>query len=637
MKRNGFTTLMAACFGTLLTLGMMAGCSGGDDPEWSDPEQEQTEQGGSSKDMGGNASNNTAGDDLDDFDITIDTSALTESETIPTDESDEDYEDYIENNTFNNTITITYDGTSATVSGSVDDVDVTTDGAYVTVNSSAKKVAYVLKGTSSQGQFKIYSEKKFELELNGLTLNNPTGAAINVQSKKRVFVVLADGTENTLTDGTSYTNTPDDEDEKGTFFSEGQLLFSGSGQLKVTANAKSGIVSDDYIRFRPGNNIYVTANAKHGIKANDYIIIGGGVLNVELSSTAGKGINCEGYIEVNGGRTTVITTGGGEYDEDDNDTSACAGIKADSIININAGTLYLKSTGAGGKGINCDQDINISGGTIYVNVTGKRYSYSSSIHSSAKGIKADGDINISGGTIKVRAGKKSQSDSGSGDEGSEGIESKGAMNITGGTVEVAAYDDAINAGGVLTISDGYIYAFSVNNDGIDGNNNIYINGGTIVALGKSDPETGIDAAEGYNLYINGGYVLAVGGSSMVSYPGSSSTQYTIAFTGSFNTGTSLAIGTGSSYLAAYKVVRGYSGGAYLVSVPGFKNGTSYTVYSGATVSGTDWHGFYTSPTVSSAGSSAGTATASATAGGTNSMGGGGGTPGGSMPGGGGRR
>ena len=301
---------------------------------------------------GGMGGSDTSGNDLADFDISMNSTALTsDTETIPTDENDESYEDYVEHSSFSATVNISYTDSGATLSDLPDGVEATVDGAGVIINSTIKGVNYQLSGNSSNGYFKIYSEKKFQLTLNGVTLTNTTGAAINIQSGKRAFVTLADGTSNRLTDGTSY-NTPDGEDEKGSFFSEGQLIFNGKGALEVYGNKKHGIVSDDYIRFRAGTNIYVTTAKGHGVKTNDYVVIGGGVLNIEVSGTAKKGISTDGYVLVTGGRTTILTSGEGEYDEDDKDVSGAAGIKADAYFQMDGGQLNIKSTGAGGKGIN---------------------------------------------------------------------------------------------------------------------------------------------------------------------------------------------------------------------------------------------------------------------------------------------
>ena len=543
---------------------------------------------------GGMGQNDNSGNDLQDFDISLNTAALTnETENIPTDENDESYEDYVEHSSFSETVSIVYADNEATVSTLPDGVEAIVDGAGVIINSTIKGVAYELKGSSSNGYFKIYSEKKFHLTLNGVSLTNPTGAAINIQSGKRVFVTLADGTSNSLVDGTSY-NTPDDEDEKGTFFSEGQLVFNGKGSLEVTGNKKHGIVSDDYIRFRTGTNIYITASNGHGIKANDYVAIGGGVLNIEVSGTAKKGISSDGYVLVSGGRTTILT----------------AGIKADLYFQMEGGQLNIKSTGAGGKGINTDGEIIINDGDIQVITTGQTFTYSSDLDSKAKGIKSDTDVTVNGGTIKIKT---------TGGEGSEGLEAKGVMNINGGEIEIATYDDCINSAGDMYLNGGYIYAFATNNDAIDSNGDLYIKGGVIVALGASGAECAIDAAEGKNIYITGGTVVGVGGSN-ASYPASSSSQMSIAFQASVSTGSTLTVADGSDAILSFTIKRGYQSGLYLISSPDFKNGTSYTVYSGSSVAGDDWHGLYTEPSVSNVGTELGSVTAQATAGG-NSMGG----------------
>ena len=559
---------------------------------------------------GGMGQNDNSGNDLQDFDISLNTAALTsETENIPTDENDESYEDYVEHSSFSETVSIVYADNEATVSTLPDGVEATVDGAGVIINSTIAGVAYELKGSSSNGYFKIYSEKKFHLTLNGVSLTNPTGAPINIQSGKRVFVTLADGTSNSLVDGSSY-NTPDDEDEKGTFFSEGQLIFNGKGSLEVTGNKKHGIVSDDYIRFRTGTNIYITASNGHGIKANDYVAIGGGVLNIEVSGSAKKGISSDGYVLVSGGRTTILTSGDGEYDEDEDDVSGAAGIKADLYFQMEGGQLNIKSTGAGGKGINTDGEIIINDGDIQVITTGQTFTYSSDLDSKAKGIKSDTDVTVNGGTIKIKA---------TGGEGSEGLEAKGVMNINGGEIEIATYDDCINSAGDMYLNGGYIYAFATNNDAIDSNGDLYIKGGVIVALGASGAECAIDAAEGKNIYITGGTVVGVGGSN-ASYPASSSSQMSIAFQASVSTGSTLTVADGNNAILSFTIKRGYQSGLYLISSPDFKNGTSYTVYSGSSVSGDDWHGLYTAPSISNVGSELGSVTAQATAGG-NSMGG----------------
>ena len=404
-----------------------------------------------------------------------------------------DEEDALENNEFTTEMSIDL---SNPVAKTDNGVEVTVNGGHVTANhGSTKKVCYVLSGTTTNGSFTVVGEKKYAVKLNGVSITNPDSAALNLLSGKRAYIILADETTNTLVDGTGGSH-------KGALYCKGKLLFNGSGKLSVTGHTNNAIHSADYIVFNKRNRINAKSTANHGIKANDGIFINGGILNVEVTAAATKGLNCESNIIVNGGRTTVLTSGDGTYDSEDREAKGAAGIKADSTLTVNGGELWLKSTGSGGKGINVDQEAIFNGGSVYIVTTGGQYK-SNNDTSSPKGIKADGNITISGGRIWVRS---------SGYNG-EGIETKKEMNITGGEVACYAYDDAINSKSTMTISGGYVYAQGQHNDGLDANGNCYIKGGIVYAICSGTPEVAIDANTegGYKLYVEGGTIIAVGG------------------------------------------------------------------------------------------------------------------------------
>lgn len=518
---------------------------------------------------GGSSSTATATiGELTSFTIDVDSTTLDEDETINVND-----EDYIENNTFDNEIGIHYDGNSATVSGEIAGVSIAVSGGHVTVVSTVKGVCYTLDGSTSNGSFKLYGENKYAIRLAGVSITNPTGAAINSQCKKRGYIQIADATWNTLQDGDAYDTTAD-EDMKATLFSEGKLLFSGTGHLRVLANCKGGIASDDYILFRPGNNIYIKNSSSNGIKANDAIVMRGGVINVECTGVAAKGMKCEGNIQIDGGRFTAITTGGGEWDSEDNDVNGCAGIKCDSVLTVNGGIICVKSTGQGGKGISGDGVMYFNGGSIKVITTGRVYSYGS-YSTSPKGIKGDSDIYLAGSRVMVRS---------TGGENSEGIESKGKIYVSDGQVEVYSYDDAINAKGQIAISGGSVFAYATNNDGLDSNGTIAISGGTVVACGTTAPEEGIDCDQS-SFTITGGTILGIGGTT--STPSSSSTQ-PIAIVGgnSLNTGTHIALaGNDGGNIYAFAVPRSYNSYTLLVSSPLLTRNGKCTLTTGATVSG----------------------------------------------------
>ena len=439
---------------------------------------------------GGSGSSATTGE-LSTFDVAIDKTAAEPTEVAS--EYFPDEEDALENNSFETVVTIDL---SNPVSKTENGVELTANGGHVTANhGSTKGVCYVVSGTTTNGSLTIVGDKKYAVKLNGMSITNPDSAALNLLSSKRAYVILADGTTNTLTDGTGGSH-------KGALYSKGKLLFNGSGSLSVIGNTNNGIHSADYIVFRKGNNIHVKSTANHGIKANDGVFVNGGILNVEVSAAAAKGISSESNIIFNGGRTTVLTTGGGTYDTEDKEAKGAAAIKADSTLTVNGGELWLKSTGSGGKGITVDMEACFNGGSIYIITTGGQYK-SNNDTSSPKGIKADGNITFNGGRTWVRT---------SGYNG-EGIETKKELNITGGEVASYAYDDAINSKGNMTISGGLVYAQGQHNDGLDSNGNCYIKGGVVYAICSGQPEVAIDANTegGYKLYVTGGTIVAVGG------------------------------------------------------------------------------------------------------------------------------
>ena len=426
------------------------------------------------------------------------------------------------------------------------------------------EITYVLSGTTTDGELSLSGSYKCTVSLAGVSLTNPSGAAINITNSKRIQVSAKKGTENTLADGSSGS-------QKACLYSKGQIQLQGNGTLNVVGNTKHAIKSGDYISVK---NLNITSAVGDGINCEEYflmksgtvtisgvgddgiqcdlggdtstgettdhededsgnIYIEGGTLNVTVTADAAKGIKGEGDMKISDGNITVKTTGGGVWDSDKVKTKASACLGADGNTTISGGTLNLTSTGAGGKGINGDGTLTATGGTVVVKTSGNAVvasssgslstvssssqldHYDSDYKSSPKGIKIDGAITISDNAVI------SVTTTGA---GGEGIESKTCIDITGGQVTVNASDDAINSSyndgskslsyaGDLTISGGYVYARSTGNDGIDANGNCYIKGGVVYAIGSSSPEVAIDAnsEEQKQLYLTGGTIIAIGG------------------------------------------------------------------------------------------------------------------------------
>lgn len=545
-----------------------------------------------------------------------------------------------------NLVAIEYSTGSATiyVAGNVAQyVEPVVNGAHVTIvqsNTDAvdnEEITYQLSGTTSNGSLTLFGSYKCTVSLTGVTLTNPSGAAINIANSKRIQVSAKKGTTNTLTDGAG-------GEQKACLYSKGQIQFQGNGILNVVGKTKHGIKSASYVSVK-NLTMNVTSAVSDGINCEEYflmksgvmtisgvgddgiqcdlgsdtstgetedhddedsgnIYIEGGTLTVTTTAAATKGIKSKGDLCIIDGTLNITTTGNGAYDSDDRDAKGCSGLNSDGNMTISGGTLVLKSTGTGGKCIKSDGKLTITGGSIDATTTGGTYSYSNS-KAQPKAMKSDGDMVVSGGSVKATS------------SGHESIETKGTMTITDGTVYAfSSSDDAINSSSHMYLKGGTVTGVSNGNDGIDTNGNMYISGGTIIACGSGQPECGLDAAERYNLYITGGTVLAIGGGNNT-VTSTSGSQCVLSTTGSPTAGTAVSVKSGSTELASFTVPTGYSpssggfggggfgggfggfggggrpggGGqstsssfSYLLSCPGLTSGTSYTVTIGSSSS-----------------------------------------------------
>lgn len=558
-----------------------------------------------------------------------------------------------------NLVQIAYSGTSATVTvaGNVAQyVTPTISGAYVSIAQSntdavdGGEITYQLSGTTTDGQFALSGSYKCTVSLAGVDLTCTTGAAINITNGKRIQLSAKKNTENTLTDCAGGS-------QKACIYSKGQLQLQGNGTLNVVGNTKHAIKSGDYITVK-NLTLNITSAVGDGISCEEYfqmksgtvtisgvgddgiqcdlggdtstgettdhededsgnIYLEGGTINVSVTANATKCIKSGGDMRISGTTIVAKTSGGGVWDSDKVKTKAASCLSADGNMTISGGTLTLTSTGAGGKGINVDGSFTATGGTTTIKTSGDAVvasssgslstvsssqqldRYKSDYKSSPKGIKVDGAITISDAAVI------SVTTTGA---GGEGIESKTYINITGGQTTIVAADDAINASynddtksltnaGNFTITDGYLYAHSTGNDGIDANGNCYIKGGVVYAIGASSPEVAIDAnsEQQKKLYITGGTIIAVGGLES----GSSISGGTCKYTSSWTANSWYALYNGSDLVLAFqtpaKSSSGGGGGGWPGGGPGGQQGGSqqlvvYTtstpsLKSGVTVSG----------------------------------------------------
>ena len=352
---------------------------------------------------------------------------------------DTDFSEYINGEKSSvSTIYITYNETSVDVTGDSKGY-VTTNGADVTVNAenSSDSLLLVLSGSTTDGSLLVYRQQQYGIKLNGVSIKNNDGPAINNQCGKWLYLDVADGTTNTLTDGTSYTDIVVNGttiDQKGCLFSEGQVYVKGTGKLAITGNCKHGFASDDYIVIDDNVTLNVYSSAGNGIKVNDGLWINNGNIGISVTADAARGIRCDSVVVISGGSTTISTSGDCVYDTDAQDYSSAACIKCDDQFTMTAGTLKLISSGDGGKGINCAADVVFSGGELIAKTTG------SNDNGKPKAIKSDTGIIVSGGSFSAYVNKSWACDNGSeSEEPADHITVKGSpktQNITKKTVEI---------------------------------------------------------------------------------------------------------------------------------------------------------------------------------------------------------
>ncbi len=505
---------------------------------------------------------------------------------------------YWENEQFKNKVAVTYSGNTATVTGS--SVTSMVYGADVTLDlTDLGATEVVAAGKTEDGQLKIYGNSPVKLSLEGLELKSVKSAAINVQSKSILYIHLKEDTENAICDAKSQVDesyypegvTADDEKRNGAIYCKGSIVLSGSGILDLTGNKKHGVSVKSSFTVRPGVTLAINDVADNCVKAEGINILGGYIW-AKTTAEAGKCLSSDADVYVKGGAMKLYTTGGSIYEEDENDTSSPAGIKADGNIHITAGTILCVSKGTGGKGLNADGSLTLDGGSVKVATSGGKYVYNEALDldSSPKGVKADGEIVINGGRLSIKVTGRS--------DGSEGLESKSKITVNDGEVYVRAYDDAINVGGDspvgVEINGGKVFAFAEHNDGIDSNGKLWVNGGLVIASGSGAPEEGFDCDFTQNFIIKGGTLIGTGGAAIS--VSSSSTQRGVIYNGvNAKEGDMFAIaGPDGALVLRYELPRTISSMAVFFSSPDIKSGATYTVYTGGSLSGNTvrWSGWF---------------------------------------------
>ena len=324
-------------------------------------------------------------------------------------------------------VTISLNGSTAEASSEA----VQISGSAVTITAAG---TYVLTGTLDDGTIIVDAAKddKVQLVLNGVSIQSSDYAAIYVKQADKVFVTLADGSVNTLTNGGSvntltnggsYTQT-DENEVDAVIFAKDDISFNGTGELRITANAGSGIVGKDEVTITMG--VYEITASEHAIRAKDSLAIADGSFTLYAYE---DGLHAEngddetlGNIYIAGGSfviqvkddaihaNTLLQIDGGTFD-----ITAAEGLEA-TYVQINDGTIRIS---ASDDGINAARKSSVYTPTVEIN--GGEITITMGA-GDTDGVDSNGNIIINGGTVSV--------------SGQSTFDYDGTAQLNGGTVIV---------------------------------------------------------------------------------------------------------------------------------------------------------------------------------------------------------
>ncbi len=445
------------------------------------------------------------------------------------------------------------------------------DGNRIAITSSGK---YIVSGTLNNGQIVVQTEDKetINLVLNGVDITCSTGAAIYIDKAKQTIITLADGTENYITDGSSYIFADSTSDEpNAALFSKDDLTIDGKGSLTVNANYNNGIQSKDDLEITDANIVVNAVN--DGIRGRDSVTVRNANIRINAGGDGMQSNNDEdaqkGYVDISGGTVDIA--------------AAMDGIQAETNVVVSGGNIKIDSAD---DCLHSNGSLKINGGIIVLT-------------SGDDGIHSDSTLEINGGDVCI---KKSY----------EGIESA-TVTINNGDIHVVASDDGVNVAGgndgssidgrpgqnafessgnnYLNINGGYTIIDAVG-DGLDVNGKISMTGGLVIVNGPTANDNG--ALDHSGFVMTGGFLLAVGSSGMAQAPDTSSTQYAVIMNLSSAQPANALIhieSTEGQPILTFAPSKAYQ--SVVLSSSKLQNGTTYIVYCGGRSTGTALDGLYT--------------------------------------------
>lgn len=374
------------------------------------------------------------------------------------------------------------------------------DGTTLTIKEEG---TYVISGSLSSGQIVIEADDsaKIHLVLNGVSVRCENSAALLIRGADKVFVTLAEGSENTLESG-SEAPSGEDENVDGVIFSRSDLTLNGSGSLTINAGYKHGIVSKDDLVITGG--VYNITAVGGGLYGKDCVKILDGTFNLNVEM---DGIQSDNEEDADRG---FVYIAGGTYDI----TAGHDGIQAETLLKVADGTINI-TTGTGSVGNTKTEEMSGGfGGGMQpggLGDGGRPGSDDSNgdmqppeLPSEVTENAASGSgaaVNGSSDTDSTSNGSTNVTDSSS-SESIKGLKSGSLLEITGGTIVINSEDDSVHSNGSITITAGDL-TISSDDDAVHADENLQIDGGSIQILQS------YEGLEGKSVVINDGTISLV--------------------------------------------------------------------------------------------------------------------------------
>lgn len=454
----------------------------------------------------------------------------------------------------------------------VDGAGAVADGTTVTITAGG---TYVLTGQMSAGQVVVNADgEKVQLVLDGVSVTSTDSAAILVRAAKKVWLTLADGTQNKLATSGSFAE-DDEYSIDGAVWCKSDLTINGTGALTVSSAEGHGIVCKDELALVSGG-VEVEA-ARHAVQAQDAACVVAGT----WSLTAGTdGIHCGDDDDAEKGSVLIV---GGTVSID----AASDGVDAANVLEVDGGEVTVS---AGDDGLHSERALQVDGGTVTVT---KSY----------EGLEGS-TVTVNGGVIDVTSsddgvnaagdptGDSSAEATGAGASGPEAAAGQpedpmggGQAPAGDGQVPADAGGQAPGAGGDMdydstaqvTINGGKL-TIQAGGDGIDSNGDLTVTGGETYVFGPvSDGDGSLDFAGTGT--ITGGVVMCAGSSGMAQNFGDASTQGSMLVSAGGQAGDAIQlVDEDENVVASCEARTSYS--CVLVSAPGVESGKTYTLSCG---------------------------------------------------------